>query len=104
MEDVAIVLPIALTFLLCSTGVATYAIKMIFGNRGNVKAEALMGEIKALREEIQTLKRQNNDLVLALDTSLSRMDQRLTHVETRGQLGAGTCVESEVAQMAVQRR
>jgi hypothetical protein len=104
--DMVFVMPIALMFIMCSTGVAVYAIKSIFGNRGTVKQDALLDEIRSLREEVLALRRQNNDVVLALDTSLQRIDQRLTHAETRGSLGAGLRGEIEAASRAetAQRR
>ena len=104
-QEIVFVVPMVITFLVCSSGVAVYAIKMIFGNKGGVKQDALLAEIRALREEVQSVRRQNNDVMLALDTSLNRVDQRLTHVETRGQLGSGaSIVESEPAQAGLHRR
>lgn len=48
----------------------------------------LLNEIRDLKEEIRRLRGQNNDVVLALDTTVHRLDRRISHLETRG-LGAG---------------
>ncbi|MFN3648654.1 MAG: hypothetical protein ACK47B_03650 [Armatimonadota bacterium] len=43
----------------------------------------LSAEVAALRQEVQQLKQQNNDLLLTVDNSLDRMDRRVSHLETR---------------------
>lgn len=104
MDEGAMV--VAVVFIGCISSLAGYAIKMIFGPRAHAKPDAMLDEIRALREEMQTLRRQNNDVMLALDTGMQRIDQRITHVETRGQLGAGSArpLDAEVPESAAQRR
>ncbi len=98
---------IAVLAILCGTGITTYALRLIFGGKGPAKQDAVLGELRALREEVQALRRQNNDVVLALDTNVQRLDHRLTHVdvETRGQLEAGASrrTETENAEVAQRR-
>jgi hypothetical protein len=106
MPEEVMVMNIVMTAILCGTGVGVYALKLIFGGKGHAKDEALLKEIRDMRAEMLALRRENNDVVLALDSTVSRLDQRLTHVETRGQLGAGPTSrsESEAVEILAQRR
>lgn len=45
--------------------------------------DELLQEMRAMRGEMQALRQQNNEVVLSLDSSLDRIDRRLSHVETR---------------------
>ncbi len=62
-------------------------IKAIFQKRGRDDQATFTQEIKALREEVQHLRRQNNDLILGLDNQMRLVDRRLDHLESRS-LGA----------------
>jgi hypothetical protein len=53
------------------------------------REEATSADIQALITEVRQLRQQNNDLILAMDTTLDRVDRRLGFVESRLQLGPG---------------
>ena len=59
--------------------------------------ERLVGEIRALREEVAELRRQNNDVLLGLDTGMDRLERRVSRVESQAYLGAGEERPAEVA-------
>jgi hypothetical protein len=92
---------IAIVAIGCGTGLLFAVVETI---KVAVLRRPLRGSdetIKALVEEVKQLRQQNNDLILALDTNMDRMDRRLSHLEARSSLGAGSTTEAE--QMAVRR-
>jgi hypothetical protein len=88
MQDEAMV--VAIVAIGCGTGLCALIINTIRAaivrapQRGQGE---LVDELRSLRAEVNQLRQQNNDVLLSLDTAVDRMDRRLTHVETRGQLG-----------------
>ena len=49
----------------------------------------LVDEVRALKDEVRQLRSQNNDVVLALDHTVHRIDRRVSHLETRSSLSPG---------------
>lgn len=45
--------------------------------------DAILRELRELKDEVRQLRRQNNDVVLSLDGSVQRLDQRLGYLESR---------------------
>jgi hypothetical protein len=60
-----------------------------FAKRPGKADKGLRDEIQSLRAEVQQLRQHGNDSILSFDATLQRLDQRLTHVETRLALPAG---------------
>ncbi|MFN3648655.1 MAG: hypothetical protein ACK47B_03655 [Armatimonadota bacterium] len=75
--------------MLLGTGTFIYLVhsikSAILGRAKGRVDDELLGEIRALRMEMQALRQQNNEVVLTLDSSLDRMDRRLSYLETRPQ-------------------
>jgi hypothetical protein len=61
-----------------------------FAKRSAKADKGLRDELRTLREEVERLRRHGNDSILSFDATLQRLDQRLTSVETRVALPAGT--------------
>lgn len=62
---------VAVMGIACGTGVLLSIINMIktiLSDRGKRANEALLAELRELREEVRELRRQNNDIILALDS------------------------------------
>ena len=78
-------LALTIIALLCGTAVLITTIVLIFcyvTNSRRLKAgPALQEEIMALRDEVGQLRKQNNDVILMLDHTLQRLEQRMEHVE-----------------------
>lgn len=78
-------LALTIISLLCGTAVLITALALIYcyaTNPRRLKAgPALEEEIQALRDEVGQLRRQNNDVILSLDHTLQRLEQRMAHVE-----------------------
>ena len=76
------------------------------GKRSRKEEQALLREMQALREEIRQLRHQNNDTILNLDTTIQRVEHRLTHMEARERLeaGDGSAAMETAVQVAGQRR
>ncbi|HEU4754246.1 MAG TPA: hypothetical protein VFU47_14145, partial [Armatimonadota bacterium] len=72
---------VAIVLISCVTG----AVKEVARRRsaGVEKQQTLLTELRALRDEVRLLRKQNTDLVLGLDTSMDRMEHRLQRVEER---------------------
>lgn len=71
---------VAIVAIGCGTGMVWMffeTIKTGLANRGSKKQDAVLEEVRALRQEVQHLRRQNNDLILALDSPVARLDRRL---------------------------
>jgi hypothetical protein len=64
----------------------------------------LVGEMKALREELARLRQQNNDLMLGVDTTLESVNRRLAHLESQGRLGTGAAAHEQEAQLGARSR
>lgn len=63
---------VAIVAIGCGTGMVWMffeTVKTAITNRGSKRQDAMLEEIRALREEVQHLRRQNNDLILALDSA-----------------------------------
>jgi hypothetical protein len=99
---------IAVLGILCGTGITVTFINMIkaaiTGRGGKKQDAALLEEIRCLREETKQLSRQNNDVILALDTSMQRMDRRLQSLEGRAELPAGASSQASEETHVVLRR
>ncbi|MFN3648656.1 MAG: hypothetical protein ACK47B_03660 [Armatimonadota bacterium] len=83
-EEVMVVATVA---ILCGTGTLCFVIHSIKSaivarSRGQ-NDDAVLQELRELRAEIGALRQQNNDVVLTLDSSLDRIDRRVSHLETR---------------------
>ena len=94
MQEEAMV--VAIVAIGCGTGLCALVINTIRAAlvRGPRRGEAeLLNEVRSLRAEVSQLRQQNNDVILSLDTAVDRLDRRLSHVETRGQLGASQAGE-----------
>lgn len=77
---------VALAAMLCATGTFCYlvhSIKSALINRGKRAYDELAQEIRGLRGEVRQLRQQNNEVILALDSSVPRMDHRLERRETQ---------------------
>lgn len=84
MDDGTMV--VAVMGMLCGTGITISALAMIkslFDRGRNGKAQnELTVELRALRDEVKELRRQHNDVILALDATLPK-DPRLDALEAR---------------------
>jgi hypothetical protein len=92
-EEVMIVSIVAIG---CATGVVLTLLNTIraaFTRRAVKGQDELVGELRSLREEVKQLRQQNNDVILNFDTTLQRVDRRLTHLET-SRLSAGVQEQS----------
>ncbi|HEU4754247.1 MAG TPA: hypothetical protein VFU47_14150 [Armatimonadota bacterium] len=92
---------VAMFAIACWTGIMAMilaTIRAAFVRRSSRAQDELAAEIRSLRAEVSQLRQQNNDVILSLDTALHRVDQRLSHVETRAPLGAS--VPAEEARLA----
>lgn len=70
----------------CGTGIAMTFLNMIktaILRRAGVDQTSLVNEIRALREEVQHVRQQNNDVILSLDNQVRVIDHRLDHLEDR---------------------
>ena len=81
--------------------VAINAVSKLLRERGkrvrSKDMDRLVEEVRALREEVQQLRRQNNDVILSLDSTVDRLERRVSYVESQGPLGAGVERGSQVA-------
>lgn len=74
---------VAVVAISCATGLGfgvIATIKSAFSGRGRKSNDALLAELRELRDEVRQLRQQNNDIMLALDTAL---DRRVGHLEAR---------------------
>lgn len=77
---------VAVVAIGCGTGMVWMffeTVKAAVSGRANKKQEALVDEVRALRQEVAALRQQNNDLILNFDSTLSRVDRRVEHLEAR---------------------
>lgn len=77
---------VAIIAIGCGTGIVWMffeTVKAAFNGRSSKKQVELVQEVRALREEVAALRQQNNDLILNFDSTLSRVDRRVEHLETR---------------------
>ena len=85
---------VAMFAILCGTGtMITFivSIKELILRWGARNQPDLVNEVRQLRAEIQALRQQNTDVVLALDTGLSQLERRLEATEQRSYaIPAGT--------------
>jgi len=54
-------------------------------------------EMQALRDEVESLRRQNNEVVLSFDSTIRHVEKRLDHVESRLPLPRGAEAGEEVS-------
>jgi len=79
----------------CATGVTLAFVEYLkvhaqaAAKLGRSGADAILAELRALREEVSQLRQQNNDVVLTLDTSVHRLEQRVTALQPGRQAGSG---------------
>lgn len=76
---------VAIVAIAAGTGVwvtLLNTVKAFFQRRSAEDQSTLTREIRALREEVQQLRRQNNDLILGLDNHLHLVDRRPDHRES----------------------
>ncbi len=69
-----------------SIGCAYELLKRVVERRGSTDAKAvkeLVAEVRALRDEITALRKENHDIVLSFDSTLSNVDRRLDRLESR---------------------
>jgi hypothetical protein len=94
-EEAMVVMVVAIG---CGTGLFVTLLntwKTVMLQRGSAQLPGVAEELKALRDEVRRLREQNNDVILHLDSSLTQVDRRLTHVETRGLMGGSSAAEPE---------
>jgi hypothetical protein len=80
---------VAIIAIGCGTGMVWMffeTIKTGIANRGGKHQNALVEEVRALRQEVAQLRHQNNDLILNFDTTLARVDRRVQHLEGGAEL------------------
>jgi hypothetical protein len=78
---------VAIVGMGCGTGITMAffrTVRAALERRGSRGQESVTDEMRMLRDEIRQLRQQNHDLVLGFDTTLQRVDHRLTYLETRG--------------------
>lgn len=93
---------VAIVAIGCGTGIVWMffeTVKTAFVGRRNKKQEELVEEVRALRQEVAALRQQNNDLILNFDTTLSRVDRRVEHLETRTHIQAANEQAQRVGQL-----
>jgi hypothetical protein len=81
------VMVVAIVAIGCGTGIVVAflnTVKAAFTRRALKGQDELLSEIRGLREEMKQLRQVNNDVILNLDTTIQRVDRRLTYLETRG--------------------
>jgi len=78
------VIPGILEFIVLIVGIsAVREVCVTFAkNRAPKGLDTVLSELQALRQETRQLRQQNNDVILALDTSLHRVEKRLERLET----------------------
>lgn len=78
-------LALAIVGVLCGTGVLITSLALLYcyvTNPRRLKSgPGLQEELQALRDEVGQLRKQNNDVILSLDQTLQRLEQRMAHVE-----------------------
>lgn len=77
---------VAIVAIACGTGiVVTFfnTIKAAIFRRGTSEQASLVDEIRTLREEVQHVRQQNNDVILSLDSQMRVLDRRMDHLEDR---------------------
>lgn len=77
---------VAIVAIACGTGIVVtflHTIKAAFLRRGQNEPASLVNEIRALREEVQHVRQQNNDVILSLDSQVRTLDRRMDRLEDR---------------------
>ena len=72
---------VAIIGIACGTGIVWMffeTVKTAIAGRTTKKQEELVNEVRALRQEVNIIRQQNNDLILSLDSSPPRLEPRRT--------------------------
>lgn len=88
---------VSIVAIACGTGIVlTFlnTIKAAILRRAGLDQTSLVNEVRALREEVQHVRQQNNDVILSLDNQMKTLDRRMDHLEDRS-LSAGSQAASE---------
>jgi hypothetical protein len=85
---------VAIVLISCVAG----TLKEFARRKGPKKAQdAMLQELRGLREEVRALRQQNTDMLLGLDNSVDRMERRLGRLEERAALADRTSHRDESA-------
>lgn len=82
----------AVALIICGMPVAITGLALWYNlakKRGPRDQQALLSEIRALREEVQQLRCQHQDAILSFDAIVDRVERRLSSVESQLALGSG---------------
>jgi hypothetical protein len=78
---------VAIVLITC----VTQTLKEFARRKAPKKAQdAMLQELRSLREEVRALRQQNTDMLLGLDSSVDRMERRLGRLEERAALADST--------------
>ena len=79
---------VAIVAIACGTGISVtflQTVRAAFERKPQRHSDAVVEEMRALRDEVRQLRSENSARVLNLDTTLESLDQRLSRLELRGQ-------------------
>jgi hypothetical protein len=92
---------VAIVGIGCATGVTVQFLEYLkvrahaTAQFGRTSADTLLAELRALREEVSQLRQQNNDVVLSLDTTVHRLEQRVSSLDPGRRAAAGVLQPAE---------
>jgi len=74
---------VAILAIICGTGIALAVVNMVLrivtGDKGRDSRQVL-GELRGLREEMNTLK-QSHEVILSFDSTVQTLERRVTNLE-----------------------